>query len=52
MQRWEYLRDDDITEETLDRYGANGWELVAAFAYTPDPESYVIKTYVFKRPKS
>ena len=47
MQKWEYLRVDDCSDDDLEKIGNNGWELVGIDGFKGD------KTfYVFKRPKN
>lgn len=48
MQKWEYLRTDDLTIEELNQLGEDGWELVIAYHFVPQN----MWTYTFKREKS
>jgi len=50
MQRWEYLAlttASELRTEHLNRYGEDGWELVATV-----PVGTGTTYYVFKRPKA
>ena len=45
MQKWEYKIITGATERDLNKQGADGWELVAAFQSAVGPPKYI-----FKRP--
>lgn len=53
MQEWEYLQEEDLSSDDLNRYGHEGWELVGTSVTFKHEEGYGYTHYIlytFKRP--
>lgn len=53
MQKWEYLQEEDLLSEDLNRHGQEGWELVGVSVTLRGRDGYGAThcvLYTFKRP--